>query len=71
MRYEEEGMKHPSVYRVPAAARWRTLPIVHKLHWLLRLGVIGCFIGHGAYGCIGFAQKVSLEDAFCAQNRTF
>jgi len=52
MRYEEEGMKHPSVYRVPAAARWRTLPIVHKLHWLLRLGVIGCFIGHGAYGFI-------------------
>src|SRR4029450_10420706 len=23
-----------------------------RLHWLLRLGVIGCFIGHGAYGFI-------------------
>jgi hypothetical protein len=27
-------------------------PLEHKLHWLLRLGVIGCFIGHGAYGFI-------------------
>jgi len=35
---------------VRAVGRWRTLPIEHKLHWLLRLGVIGCFIGHGAYG---------------------
>jgi hypothetical protein len=33
-------------------ARWQTLPIEHKLYWLLRLGVIGCFIGHGAYGFI-------------------
>jgi len=36
----------------PAVARWRTLPLEHQLHWLLRLGVIGCFIGHGAYGFI-------------------
>jgi hypothetical protein len=28
------------------------LPIEHKLHWLLRLGVVGCFIGHGAYGLL-------------------
>src|SRR5262245_62024992 len=33
-------------------ARWQTLPIEHKLYWLLRLGVICCFIGHGAYGFI-------------------
>jgi hypothetical protein len=32
--------------------RWRTLPIEHKLHWILRVGVIGCFIGHGAYGLL-------------------
>jgi hypothetical protein len=31
-------------------ARWRTLPLEHQLHWILRLGVVGCFIGHGAYG---------------------
>src|SRR5215831_8608737 len=52
MRHEEGGMKQASVYGVPAVARWRTLPIEHKLYWLLRLGVIGCFIGHGAYGFI-------------------
>jgi hypothetical protein len=52
MRYEEGGMKQASVYGVPAVARWRTLPIEYKLYWLLRLGVIGCFIGHGAYGFI-------------------
>jgi hypothetical protein len=52
MRYEEEGMKQASVYGVPAVAQWRTLSIEYKLYWLLRLGVIGCFIGHGAYGCI-------------------
>jgi hypothetical protein len=52
MRYEEGGMKQASVYGVPAVARWRTLPIEYKLYWLLRLGVIGCFIGHSAYGFI-------------------
>jgi len=31
-------------------ARWQALPLEHQLYWLLRLGVIGCFIGHGAYG---------------------
>src|SRR4030095_5080578 len=35
-----------------AVGRWRPLPIEHKLHWLLRRGVVGCFIGHGAYGFI-------------------
>jgi hypothetical protein len=33
-----------------AVARWRTLPLERQVHWLLRLGVIGCFIGHGALG---------------------
>jgi len=45
-------MKQASVHGVPAVAQWRTLSIEYKLYWLLRLGVIGCFIGHGAYGCI-------------------
>src|SRR4029450_3772358 len=52
MRHEEGGMEQASVYDMPAVARWRTLPIEYKLYWLLRLGVIGCFIGHGAYGFI-------------------
>jgi hypothetical protein len=37
---------------VPVVAWWRTLPIEHKLHWLLRLGVVGCYIGHGTYGLL-------------------
>jgi hypothetical protein len=37
---------------VPTIGQWRTLPREHKLHWLLRFGVIDCFIGHGAYGFI-------------------
>ena len=37
---------------VPAGTRWRALPLEHKLHWLLRVGVVGCFIGHGAYGML-------------------
>jgi hypothetical protein len=45
-------MEQTSAYEVPAIARWRPLPIEHKLYWLLRLGVVGCFIGHGAYGFI-------------------
>jgi hypothetical protein len=35
---------------MPAIARWRIRPLERKLHWILRLGVVGCFIGHGAYG---------------------
>ena len=45
-------MEQSSVYGAPAVARWRTLPLERKLHWILRLGVVGCFIGHGAYGFI-------------------
>jgi hypothetical protein len=37
---------------ISSIQRWRTMPIEHKLHWLLRGGVIGCFIGHGAYGLL-------------------
>ena len=31
-------------------ARWQTLPRERQLHWLLRLGGVGCFLGHGTYG---------------------
>lgn len=41
---------HP--WAVPAVGWWRTLPLERKLHWILRLGVVGCFIGHGAYGVL-------------------
>jgi hypothetical protein len=50
VRHEEEWVEISNICRVPAVARWRALPIEHKLHWLLRLGVVGCCIGHGAYG---------------------
>jgi hypothetical protein len=52
MRHEEGEIEQANAYGMPAVARWRALPIEHKLHWLLRLGVIGCFIGHGAYGLL-------------------
>jgi hypothetical protein len=35
---------------IGSVQRWRTLALERKLHWILRVGVIGCFIGHGAYG---------------------
>jgi hypothetical protein len=38
--------------------QWRTLPRERQLHWLLRLGVIGCFLGHGAYGVLTKAAWV-------------
>jgi hypothetical protein len=34
------------------AVRWQRLPIARKLHWLLRLGVVGCFLGHSVYGVL-------------------
>src|SRR5215510_1426299 len=43
-------MERVNVCGVPAVTRWRALPLEQQLHWLLRLGVVGCFIGHGAYG---------------------
>jgi len=52
MRLKEEGMEISNACGVSAVTRWRALPIEYKLHWLLRLGVVGCFIGHGAYGVL-------------------
>jgi hypothetical protein len=37
---------------ISSVERWQTMPIELKLHWILRVGVIGCFIGHGAYGLL-------------------
>ncbi len=45
-------MQQSSLDGVPTVARWRTLPNAYTLHWLLRFGVVGCFIGHGAYGLL-------------------
>lgn len=45
-------MERVNACGVRAVWGWRTLPLEHKLHWLLRLGVVGCFIGHGAYGLL-------------------
>ena len=52
MQHEEESVEQAHAGEVSPVAWWQTLPIEHKLYWLLRLGVIGCFIGHGAYGFI-------------------
>jgi hypothetical protein len=51
-------MEYANTCGVPAIARWRALSIAHKLHWLLRLGVVGCYIGHGAYGLLTKAAWV-------------
>lgn len=45
-------MERANACGIPVVAWWRTLPIEHKLHWLLRLGVLGCYLGHGAYGVL-------------------
>lgn len=45
-------MERANACAVSLVAQWRTLPLERKLHWLLHLGVIGCFIGHGAYCCL-------------------
>jgi hypothetical protein len=52
MRHEEESVEQANAGEVSPVERWQTIPIEYKLYWLLRLGVIGCFIGHGAYGFI-------------------
>src|SRR5499427_7962578 len=49
---KEEWMEHTNASEGSLAARWRTLPREHQLHGLLRLGVVGCFLGHGAYGVL-------------------
>src|SRR5262249_20895028 len=57
-RHTEGWMERANAWAVSSAARWRTLPTEHKLSWLLRVGVIGCFIGHGAYGLLTKAAWV-------------
>ena len=52
MRYKEGWTEPANAWGVRVVAWWRTRPPEHKLHWLLRLGVVGCFIGHGAYGLL-------------------
>jgi hypothetical protein len=46
----EGWMARSHACAVPAVARWWTLPLERKRYWILCVGVIGCFIGHGAYG---------------------
>src|SRR5436190_2716137 len=45
-----------SVLLLPAAvpARWPRLALSREvgLHWILRVAVAGCFVGHGAFGII-------------------
>src|SRR5262249_48563523 len=51
-RAEEGWMESANACAVPIIARWRTLSRERQLHWILRLGVVGCFLGHGAYGLL-------------------
>jgi hypothetical protein len=50
MQHEEGYVERSNTWAMSPVARWQRLPIERKLHWLLRVGVIGCFIGHGVYG---------------------
>ena len=45
-------MEQANACAMSRVVRWQTLLLEHKLYWLLRVGVIGCFIGHGAYGLL-------------------
>jgi hypothetical protein len=45
-------MKRSSAWAMLAVALWRTLPIERQLSCLLRVGVIGCYLGHGAYAVL-------------------
>jgi hypothetical protein len=45
-------VEHANACAMSLVVRWQTLPLEHKLYWLLRVGVIGCFLGHGAYGVL-------------------
>ena len=45
-------MERVNACGMPVVARWRTLPLERKLPWILRLGVVGCFLGHGAYSVL-------------------
>src|SRR4029434_5550856 len=52
MQHEEGSVERSHTWAMSPVARWQRLPIERQLHWLLRVGVIGCFIGHGAYGVL-------------------
>jgi hypothetical protein len=52
MQHEEGGVERSNACAMSPVVRWQRLPLERKLHWLLRLGVVGCFIGHGAYGVL-------------------
>ena len=45
-------MKSVNVFARLASARWGAPSTAWKLSWLLRLGIVGCFIGRGAYGLL-------------------
>ena len=45
-------MERSNTWAMSPVVRWQRLPVERKLHWLLRVGVIGCFIGDGAYGVL-------------------
>ncbi len=45
-------MERSNTYAMSPVVRWQRLPVERKLYWILRVGVIGCFIGHGAYGVL-------------------
>src|SRR5262249_26011600 len=57
-RYKEGWMQRANASEGSPVARWQTLPRERQLHWLLRLGVIGCFLGHGACGVLTKAAWV-------------
>ena len=50
--HEEGDVERSNTWAMSPVARWQRLPIERQLHWILRVGVIGCFIGHGAYGLL-------------------
>jgi len=52
MPHEEGDVERSNTWAISLVARWQRLPIERQLHWILRVGVIGCFIGHGAYGLL-------------------
>jgi len=52
MPHEEGDVERSNTWAISLVARWQRLPIERQLHWILRVGVIGCFMGHGAYGLL-------------------
>jgi hypothetical protein len=50
MPHEEGYVERSHTWTRSPVERWQRRPMERKLHWLLHLGVVGCFLGHGAYG---------------------